>query len=802
MAPISGSIFACQLCGVHLASVQSLQQHTLSAHSLTDVLQLYCQAQATPTPCEPPQNQPTDLSCRSSKSLVTSQQVEILQQDKTAEASATPLVANLHYCPHCEFSAGERDRFESHLATHLLVTSSEYICQSCCKTFAKPDELQKHLLDIHAHHLYRCSLCEEMFDSKVAIQVHFAVKHSNECTLYRCTACSFFSTSQQDFANHAKCHMTARLVQAAAPLACPICPDSFSGQFLLERHVQLAHPTGPVVTCDLCHERFADSALLQVHAKQRHHHPAPAEQAAANHNNHDKTVAPVLNLSLHCAYCGETCKSRIDLESHMKSHHHPPTGTLFGGRFKCNICDQMFGSTSVLAEHKLTHCKVVGATQCTSCHGIIKSEQDFYSHLQTHGHQTPPFACIVCRQTLNLTLEVGLHAKYHTKSSEPLYPCCLCRKQFESENLIANGMAPGGLQTYVCKECLQARNHLILQSAFCLQQQQQQPSVQPRSYQCIKCQQIFPTEAEIQAHVATHLLTEGCDHDCRLCRTKFDTPLKLQTHLIEHTFSGCAGFTCYLCGSMFTAAANLQKHMFEHGLAAKPYDCSHCHLKFFFRAELDNHLFIHENDQTPTTPTQETSDAATDEEDNKTAEDAMSNWSESTEITLSDAKKAANAVPDDLPEEATNDNDSMAGQQYRCDRCDKSFPCLSNLQGHVRIHTQSTRFTCPTCHKEFALSRNLHIHMRSHSGEKPYECPVCHKRFARKENRKAHVKLHSAVKPFSCHVCAKSFSRKCHLREHSRTHSNSKIIRSEPNNVPDSNREAPQINLPEKSSQT
>ena len=39
----------------------------------------------------------------------------------------------------------------------------------CCT--GKPDELQKHLMDIHAHHLYRCSLCKEIFDSKVNIQV-------------------------------------------------------------------------------------------------------------------------------------------------------------------------------------------------------------------------------------------------------------------------------------------------------------------------------------------------------------------------------------------------------------------------------------------------------------------------------------------------------------------------------------------------------------------------------------------------------------------------------------------------------
>lgn len=28
----------------------------------------------------------------------------------------------------------------------------------------------------------------------------------------------------------------------------------------------------------------------------------------------------------------------------------------------------------------------------------------------------------------------------------------------------------------------------------------------------------------------------------------------------------------------------------EHGLGARPYDCSQCTLKFFFRAELDHHM--------------------------------------------------------------------------------------------------------------------------------------------------------------------------------------------------------------------
>lgn len=35
--------------------------------------------------------------------------------------------------------------------------------------------------------------------------------------------------------------------------------------------------------------------------------------------------------------------------------------------------------------------------------------------------------------------------------------------------------------------------------------------------------------------------------------------------------------------------------MLEHGSNYRPYDCSQCAKKFFFRAELDNHLIDHEN---------------------------------------------------------------------------------------------------------------------------------------------------------------------------------------------------------------
>lgn len=58
-------------------------------------------------------------------------------------------------------------------------------------------------------------------------------------------------------------------------------------------------------------------------------------------------------VALQCAYCGERTRSRAELEAHTRAH----SGT-GAARHKCLICDEVLPSAAVLAEHKLTHCKV------------------------------------------------------------------------------------------------------------------------------------------------------------------------------------------------------------------------------------------------------------------------------------------------------------------------------------------------------------------------------------------------------------------------------------------------------------
>lgn len=294
-----------------------------------------------------------------------------------------------------------------------------------------------------------------------------------------------------------------------------------------------------------------------------------------------------------CVYCAESFKSKSELEKHLKSH-------ITSRKQKCNICDQVFPSASVLAEHKLTHCKVVRGDVCVVCKLVMKSEDHFYIHSQEHGLQGSAMTCIVCRQTLGSILELQLHGKAHFQEKHITFTCCVCLKNFDvKENLISK-MNSSGKNYYVCKPCYRGETPngfgcKLCSSSFSSQVElDSHMALHKKTFQCIKCQESFETEYEIQVHVASHMLQEGNLHECRICNHSFASPAKLQCHLIEHTFEG-SEMKCYICNSLFNEPADIQRHVLTHGTSARRYCCSQCNQTFFFSAEMQNHLYVVHN---------------------------------------------------------------------------------------------------------------------------------------------------------------------------------------------------------------
>jgi len=142
---ITTSVVFCSQCSLGFPHIYALADHMHHSHgynvrSRTDV--------QSPSP-----------SSRSNTDLIRPTAVR-------PESAAT--VNSAIKCTECSTTFDDDDELECHVTSaHYLSLATEYGCTSCLKLFARPEDLQKHLMDIHAHHLYRCTLCKQVFDSKV-----------------------------------------------------------------------------------------------------------------------------------------------------------------------------------------------------------------------------------------------------------------------------------------------------------------------------------------------------------------------------------------------------------------------------------------------------------------------------------------------------------------------------------------------------------------------------------------------------------------------------------------------------------
>ncbi|XP_023289178.1 zinc finger protein 423 homolog [Orussus abietinus] len=676
-----------------------------------------------------------------------------LQADhRTQETPGTP-------CPKCEVTFHDREEMLAHLTKHYLgPTTKEYACGACNKFYPHPDLLQRHLLDSHAHHLYRCALCRDTFDSRVAIQVHFAVKHSQECRVYRCNTCSGSKgevspsapptstsdrngcfASEAEMANHVRTvHAPPKVVNespgpvpgrgrdrgspisvsnpaipvhgsnprcvfcglccssdlelqlhlashSSALFRCPVCREGFAVEFLLDRHIaQVHHQPGErqanarhvprengrihhrppriqedsksqkrgrspassnnnslnqrdnnnkranlslgVQQCELCERgEFANEAELQAHKKLAH---APVKLPTKS----------LPSLSLTCAYCGEVCRSRSELESHTRIQH---ASNEPGGRHKCNICDEVCPSGASLAEHKLRkHCKIQLSDTCVVCRGLLGSEGQFLEHMQRHSLENVdpqqrldgalphlPAPCVVCRQTLVSDLECRLHARHHlgpgmgSRSSgsspspgrKPQNPaCCLCLREFPPDDFVgltSSHSGTGGQPLRVCKPCYvrHSQGLPILHSPY----EHVGSSKGDKTWDGVRDQRDGDGSSRSDDNKpADNALPATADNKrCGDCGVKFEAPEDAEKHkAAEHyktteldkvSENGPNTYTCIQCQVSYPTEAGIRQHVRKEHLESSDkgsLDALRCHLCLFEAnspLQLQGHLIEH-----------------------------------------------------------------------------------------------------------------------------------------------------------------------------------------------------------------
>nr|KAG5709059.1 hypothetical protein BaRGS_004698 [Batillaria attramentaria] len=248
-------------------------------------------------------------------------------------------------CDQCNATFHELGNFQAHMKLHLDAALAKFTCKKCCmKLFSKPDELQKHLMDHPCTPPVQvsregkdgwlsglgCALCKEIFDSKVNIQVHFAIKHSNECKLFKCTQCSNIFRSEMEW--------QAFHIEYLRTSTCRLNTLTWT-----QKSATLNTSTSPALAS------ISSDTLKSLSPAILSLQPPAVGRGRVKNTDSSATMS--------CAFCSQTFRNQVECDKHMKIHANSTS-------LKCNICDETFPSSATLAEHKLQHCKIQQGNIC------------------------------------------------------------------------------------------------------------------------------------------------------------------------------------------------------------------------------------------------------------------------------------------------------------------------------------------------------------------------------------------------------------------------------------------------------
>ncbi|XP_040924205.1 zinc finger protein 521-like isoform X4 [Betta splendens] len=380
-------------------------------------------------------------------------------------------------CPQCNKEFPNQESLLKHVTIHFTITSTYYICESCDKQFTSVDDLQKHLLDMHTFVFFRCTLCQEVFDSKVSTQLHLAVKHSNEKKVYRCTSCNWDFRHETDLQLHVK---HSHLENQGRAHRCIFCGESFGTEVELQCHITTHSKK---YNCRFCSKAFHAIVLLEKHLREKHcvfegkaqncgangstviggegqpkddgelqgvltnsHGPGAAGGTVVeSQNSHDgseeevDTAEPMYG----CDICGASYTMESLLTNHQLRDHNIRPGEsamikrkaeMIKGNHKCNVCSRTFFSEAGLREHMQTHLGPVKHYMCPICGERFPSLLTLTEHKVTHSKSLDTGSCRICKMPLQSEEDFLEHCQMHPDLRNSLtgFRCVVCMQTVTS----------------------------------------------------------------------------------------------------------------------------------------------------------------------------------------------------------------------------------------------------------------------------------------------------------------------------------------------------------------------------------
>ncbi|XP_035896973.1 zinc finger protein 23-like [Anopheles stephensi] len=397
-----------------------------------------------------------------------------------------------------------------------------------------------------------------------------------------------------------------------------------------------------------------------------------------------------------CYYCPEkvTFKRFADAHMHYRVEHNQPPF------LKCPKCDK-------------------------KCH----TPGMFVSHMETHDDPERN-KCEICGKLNDCNISLKKHMRVHQSVLEENlpYPCSLCKRKFETEDLRAKHEKLHVPKPYVPKE--KGPDQEVLEFYKCIV--------------CDICEEESPdsTSFDNLTDLRAHMVKEhnkGMYVRCPVCSTRQVNRQQVITHIDMH--NNPDKYRCEVCKEVHQ---NLHHHMIKAHTphtalpSDKKHKCDQCGRTFNFIANLKMHI------------------------------DCVHGLKD---VRCNICDKYFNYKAYRV-HKRTAHTDLM----LMCEHCPRMFKNRKSFEAHKVSHDSSLlRMTqCVLCGKQIRTC-SMSKHMKTiHSEDDPVNCDLCGKMFRTPFHMKRHQKNTCEVtmdsRSFKCEVCGKGFSTKLTMVEHMTTH--------------------------------
>ena len=692
-------------------------------------------------------------------------------------------------CNICGRRFKESIHLEQHVRLHESAKPYQHGCNICGKVFGRKSTLKFHM---HSHSIvrpYQCGICLKRFKLPLYLKRHKGIKsccprgrlaYNQEImqseNVFRCNVCPQQFTEEAQLEKHLQCHLqdkpkvhqTVRLFR----YSCDICGKEFKEMKNLKVHRNIHREDKPF-ECDLCHRRFALIEYLKKHQKNacNRTEKAGSSSDACFRQFSLRQYQKELNAENACGLDHDDGSSAVDSEPNPNIQKETMNS------LKCDVCGKEFHRRKNLQLHMKIHVKGK-PYQCDICFRLFSLPQYLRKHKgknacrpdynKTHNEGNSVANDEPTQQTIQNADNDGSSAANDEPTQQTIQNANACGIDHDDGNCaLSSEPSPSTqnenmntLKCDVCSKEFHRRKNLQLHKKI---------HVRGKHYHCETCMRDF----SLLQYFRKHKRKNSCGKEVQLAPVKLfqcDICLKRfaqRKHLTNHKIYECSQqlestgpnpasksendtvtlhHCCEICEKQFTSQEDLKKHKQIHIDSKSFYVCDICGEGFAKRCTMTEHMSKHQSGR----------DQQSSNFDCDTCDKSFTKYS---------ALHCHKII-------------HMKQGPYKCDICLKSFVKKNTLQSHLMTHYDDRPHKCTVCHKGFKRTYTLKEHMKVHC-ENLHKCSYCPKQYTERSQLELHMKTHreNLLIRYQCHVCSKCFTKKSNLKTHMKIHCSEKAYK-------------------------